>query len=520
MSINRQILNIKFNGEYLPSGVKIKAKSIKIDEGQPGTPTLCEFDIIDNNLNSSPFIWQTMKGMKVEIYEDGNLVFGGQIDVPKTRKINNYPTFTEKIVCIDWIGVLQHRYINKSYPRQLISDIVKDFVDSFLYEDGFFYDSNSIQSSVTKFASINYSYTQSDSAFEEIAGLINWVFWIGPDKKVYFKEKTQNVSTVQLKENESNYIPDSLYVEEDPSQYRTRQILKDVHALTDQLTEKASPTPDKDKAFRVSFPINEKPEIYLSLIENIDDPLETERIDPTQIGISGLDTGLLFYWNKNSSEITQDQDAEDVPTNYYVVVKYIGQYTVDVIEEDASSILYRATIEGTSGKYENVETGNNIEEITVAEDYANALLDRYSGNMPKKISFSSYTMNIQNGFLIDVILPSFNLNSLVSNGYGYLVMDKRIKDMGAGMLLKTYSVVSGDVIGGWINYMKRQYSGEKDFIIREDALVNVPLYNDESLEWSGTLTMKTFDCLYPDNALWPADNLYPGTLTSTVIEYD
>lgn len=512
--------SVKINDEYLPNGVKIEAKSLSITEGQPGNPTVCEFSIIDNNLNGSPFIWQTMKGVKVQVFEDGILIFGGQIDVPKTRKINNHPIFGEKIVCIDWFGILQHRYINKSYPRQLISEIVKDFIDSFLYDDGFYYDSSSIQESTSLYASVNYIYTQSDNAFEEMAGLINWVYWIGPDKKVYFKEKTQNISTVQLIENQSNYLPPSLYVEEDPSEYMNKKILKDVHALTDELTEKASPTPDKDKSFHVSFPINSKPSIFLSLLENIEDPPESDRVDPTQIGIGGLDSGLTFYWNKDQSEITQDQDAEDIPNNKYVVVRYIGQYKIDIIEEDTASINARALIEGTSGKYESVETGNYIESISVAEDYANALLDRYSGNIPNKITFASYTMKIQNGFFIDVILPSFNINSLTSIGEGYMVMDKRSKDVGGNLILNTYVLVNGDAIGGWINYMKSRYQGEKDFTLREDAIVDVPLYQSEILEWAGTLTMKTFDCLFPDNALWPADNLYPGTLTSTVVEYD
>jgi len=190
--------NIKIDGNYLPNGVKVKAKSLTIDEGQPGNPTIANFEIIDNNLNGLPFVWQTMKGLKVEIFEDGVLKFGGQIDVPKTRKINNSPIFGETIVCMDWTGILQHRYINKSYPRLLISDIVKDFIDTFLYNDGFWYDSNSIQETTTKYASINYSYTYAVDAFEEIAGLINWIWWIGPDKKVYFREQTTNISTTQF----------------------------------------------------------------------------------------------------------------------------------------------------------------------------------------------------------------------------------------------------------------------------------------------------------------------------------
>lgn len=511
---------VKIDNEYLPDCVKIKAGSLTINEGQPGNPTVCDFELVDKNLEGAPFIWGTMKGTKVQIYEDGILKFGGQIDVPQTWKINNHPIYGEKIVCIDWMGILQHRTINKSYPRSLISDIAKDFIDSFLYNDGFWYDSLSIPDTTLKYASINYNYTFADKAFAELAGLINWLFWIGPDKKVYFREQSLNTSTIQLIENETNYLPRSLVVEEDPSEYRTKQILRDVNALTDLITEKASPTPDKDRAYRVSFPLNQKPEIYLSLLENIDDPLETERVDPGEVGISGLDTGLTFYWNKDSTEILHDKDADEIPNLHYLVVKYVGKYKIDIIEQDDTAVTSRSLIEGGSGLYENVEKASNIEGISIAESLAEAYLDKYSGNIPLKIGFASYTMDIPNGYFMDVILPSFNIESRISAGGGFLVMDKRYMDNGAGLFLKTYVLVDGAPIGGWIDYVKRQSAGEKDFEVRPDALVSVPILSQETIDFSGQVTIKTFDCLYPSNTLYPNNSLYPGTLTSTVIEYD
>jgi len=461
-----------------------------------------------------------MKGMSIQIYEDGVLKFGGQIDSPKTWKINNNPIFGEKIVAIDWTCILQHRTINKSYPRQLISDIAKDFIDSFLYNDGFWYDSTSIPTTTGKYASVNYSYTYADSAFLELAGLINWLFWIGSDKKIYFRDQSLNISSIQLIENETNYLANSLTIEEDPSGYRTKQVLTDVNALTDTLTEKASPTPDKDRAYRVSFPINSKPEIYLSVLENLNDPLLTERIDPGEVGISGLDSGLTFYWNKGSAEIIHDKDADEIPNLRYLVCKYIGQYRINIIEQDNPSITTRATIEGGSGLYENVESGSHIEGISIAEGLAQAYLNKYSGNIPLKIGFASYTMDIPNGYMMDVILPSFNIESRISTGGGFLVMDKRYIDMGSGLFLKTYVLVDGSPIGGWIDYMKRQSEGTKNFEIRPDALVSIPIISQEGLGLGGAVTIKTFDCLYPDTTLYPAVNLYPGTLTSTVVETD
>lgn len=520
--------SIKINGNYLPEGVQVKTGSVNLNQGQSGERAVLSFSLIDKNLgNGDPFIWSTLCGNKIELYEDGSLIFGGQLDEPMTRKINNHPVYGEQITCVDWHLLTDKNYINKSYPKMLISDCFKLMIDDFLAIDGVWYDSNSIKETTGQYVSINCPYVKASQAFDEMSSLINWQWKIGADKKLYLNEYTSSVGTPII-EHVSNYIPESLNIVDDRSEYRNKQILKDVNALTDgSIPEKATPTPDQDKSFFVRFPLNQKPEIYIT--GNIDNPLVSELVDPREVGIGGIDTGLTFYWNKGSNIIQQDSDAEDIPSDKFVVLKYVGQYQIDIVEQDNTAIAERQAVEGGSGIYVNVESGTEIEGITIAEEKATAMLERYA-RIATKISFSSYTINLNVGQIIDVTIPSFNVDTTKdsdgnpdnSNNFYYLVIEKQIQDVGH-LLRKTYTIIDGAPVGGWIKFFSNLIKPGKDWTIRPDAQVDIPINTEENWDWSGTTTIKVFDCLYPEDdpgGLYPSNLLYPGTLTDTIILND
>lgn len=522
------MFSIKINSNYLPNGVKIKSGSVNLNQGESGQRAVLSFSLIDMNLGpGDPFIWNTLIGNKIELYEDSVLKFGGQLDEPETRKINNHPVYGEKIQCVDWHFLTDRAFINQSYPRMLISDAMKEMIDEFLAIDGLWYDSNSIKETSGQYISINCPYVQASQAFNEMADLINWQWRIGPDKKVYFNEYTAIVGTPII-EHVSNYIPSSLRIWDDRSEYRNKQVLKDVNALTDgTIPEKATPTPDQDKSWFVRFPLNQKPTIYIT--DNIDNPPAVDMVDPREIGIGGLDVGLTFYWNKNNQVIQQDTDADDIPAGKFVVLKYVGQYKIDIIEQDDAAILERQQVEGGSGLYVNIESGSEIEGISIAEEKADAMLERYA-RIATKISFSSYTIDLNVGQIIDITIPSLNVDTTknedgspdTSNNQYYLVMGKKIQDVGR-LLKKSYTLVDGAPVGGWIKFFSNLIKPGKDWTIRPDAKVDIPIEEEESWEWNGTVTMKTFDCLYPRDdpgGLYPSNLLYPGTLTSTTVLND
>ena len=513
--------SIKINNQYLPCGVKIKANSLQITYPQSGQRAVLSFSLVDENKTGVPFVWSTYIGKKVELYENGVLKYGGQLDEPSTRKINNHPILGQILQCVDWHFIADKTYINQSYPRQLISDTVKEMIDDFLADDGIWYDSNSIQTTSGQYISINCPYVFSSDAFNEMADLINWQWRIGPDKKFYFQEYTASLGG-NLIENQSNYIPSSLLITKDRSEYRNKQILKDVNALTDILTEKATPTPDNDRSFVVRFALNQVPEIYIS--SNTTNPSKDDMVDPREIGIGGLETGLDWYWNKGSNIIQQDLEAEEIPSGKFLVVKYVGQYTIDIVETDDAAIIERQSIEGGSGVYSYIESGSEIEGIDIAETKAQAMLEKYS-RIARRLEFSSYTMDFDVGQIIDVQIPSLNIDTITgdpTNDEYFLIIEKRVSTYGK-LMLKSYTLIDGAPVGGWIRFFANLIKPGKDYEIRPNAKVDIPINTEEDWNWGGVVTITTYTPLYPlddPGGLHPSNLLFPGTLTSTAVEND
>lgn len=507
------IFTLKINGNDLPSGVKVKSGSLSINQGKAGEISVLSFVLIDMNTGITPFVWSTLIGQKIELWDHNNvLIYGGQLDEPKTRKINEHPVYGESIACVDWHFLACKTYVNQSYQKQLISETFKDIIDTFLAVDGIWYDATSINTTVGQYVSINCPYVKASDAFNEMAGLINWQWHIAPDKKFYLNDMTSEVGP-PLIEHVTNYISRSLQLSDNRSEYRNVQVLKNVHGLTTTLTEKATPTPDQDNSFIINFPINQVPELYIT--QNIANPDVSELIDPHMVGIGGLDSGLWFYWNKGSNTIQRDNitvGTPTIPAGWYLVVKYVGQFSIDIVEQDAAAISARQLIEGGSGLYYNVEDGSNIEDVTVAQNKALAMLDRYT-HIATIIDVSTFSVKWEVGQLINVNIPSMNINSQ------YLITQKTMKDVG-NLIMTSISMTDGKPMGGWISYFSSWISPGKDWVIRPDAIVEVQITESEKIEWHGDTTIKTFDCLFPANNLWPANNLYPGTLTSTVVESD
>jgi hypothetical protein len=360
-----------------------------------------------------------------------------------------------------------------------------------------------------------------------MANLINWQWKVGPDKKFYLNEYT-TYEGEPLIEHVSNYIPKSLYILDDRNEYRNKQVLKNVNALTSSdIPEKATPNPDSDKSYIVRFPLNQKPEIYET--SNVDNPQPDEMVDPRRVGIGGIDSDKYYYWNKGSNIIQEDNDYTGRDVDKFVVLKYVGQYKIDIIDQDDTAIQDRKDIEGGSGLYINVEDGSEIEGINIAEEKISAMLQRYA-RIAKKLIFSSYSINLEIGEIIDVVTPSFNINTtLLDNGKPdtsnlkyFLVIEKNIQDIGH-LLRKTYTIIDGAPISSWIKYFKSFISPGKEWTIRPDAKVDIAIDNEESFGWAGTVTMRTYNCLYPlddPGGLYPSNLLFPGTLTSTTVMTD
>jgi hypothetical protein len=509
------------DNKNLKEGLKVKASTLKFNFAEPGTVSTLTFDMIDNNISGVPLVKKDIIGKPIKLYDtNGNLEFGGQLDEPEINKIDEYPKYKIKMIALDWHYMTKIKYVNNNYGRQLISDLFKQIVDDYLTLDGIWYDSNSIQETTDLYIAATYDYTLLSDSFDELCELINWQWKIDANKKIYFNDTRTDVGE-SLIENNGRYRPKSLYLNCNRDEYANQQILKNVKGITNQLTEYIGTWFDEVNTFNVLYPINSVPELYESVWENRLNPLISERIDPSLVGIKNVSSpedGYIYFWNKGSTEISKSEDHV-ITSGRYLICKYYGQYSYTIVKTDNSQISARAAVEGTQGLYQFVRDGSEIESLDIGEEKTSALLERYN-QIAKKIKVESYNINWGIGQIVDVIIPSFGISSLVSEGNGYLVIEKKIDNIGH-LFLKSYTLCDGGAIGGWATFYSKWLNYQvKDWTLREEVEISQSYFSEESTNPGGTIVCNKITALAPSTSLAPSTLLAPGTFVSNNTYYD
>ncbi|MFA4922399.1 MAG: hypothetical protein WC611_09745, partial [Candidatus Neomarinimicrobiota bacterium] len=151
-----------------PKNVYVLSKTMNISQGEPGTRAVLSFSIKDE---SNSFYIDDLIGKLIQVWEyvgnDWELIWGGQFDEPKTRKINEKRTMYLQIEGIDHHQICDRIAINQGYPKMYVHTLVKEIIDKYLSTDGIWYDSNSIQTT-TKQISINCPWVYSTQVFTEL----------------------------------------------------------------------------------------------------------------------------------------------------------------------------------------------------------------------------------------------------------------------------------------------------------------------------------------------------------------
>lgn len=487
-------VKIKIDSADLPSGIKLKAGTLSINQAEIGSRTVLSFTLID-----STGLYHPPMGEVVDVYEDDVLIYSGTIDEPREQKINAFPVLREVITVTDWHFVADRHFINESYARQKAGDIIKSILTDYLAQDGII--EGTIEDGID-IGIINSPYIPASQLINEICSLTGYMWRINPDKSLDFMEWGTFLGDAI--DEDSGYLFDSLQTWKDRSEYRNKQILRNVPGVTVELTEVSNPTPNGEiRTFYVRYPLAEKP-----VIEINEAAAGWVPVNADDVGILGVDTGKKWYWNKEVNSFAQDVGETELAIGDAVRLKYKGLYRLTVIMEDPIEIAARKAIEGGSGIYEDVQDAPNQDGLTIATEKATALLRKYGKNA-KKFTMSSYDSTWKVGQICEVSIPTHELSG------EYLVMSLLIQDTG-NQLKRTATFVDGEAIGGWVKFFRSWLESTQELTIRENELIRKIQTIKESGEWEGSYNIKATEQLYPANNLYPSNVLYPGTITLEV----
>jgi hypothetical protein len=402
------------------------------------------FTIVSLNGSYRPAI-----GNPVIVELSGSKIFGGLIDSMRERVIVNQAAHLEfDVDCVSFDSLADIRVIARTYesPTQTLGSIVTDIVTNDFVGDGI---STTNVATGPILSKIVFNYLRGNAAFDLLAELTGYSWWIDPDKNLYFVDRSTVAAPYTLTSASPNFM--SCEVEHLKQDYRNRQYIKAGLGLTTSRTENFVGDGTR-KSFTVAYPVGRVPTF-----------ITVGGVGRT-IGIREVDTGKDWYWQAGSPVLSQDNGAAAVTSGTAIAVTYQGQYPILVAAQDDLQVAQRASVEGTSGYYDEIVDAPDIIDTNSATDYANALLRRYA-RINRRLRVRTLTSGLRAGQLCTVAITQHGLTG------SWLVESVSFRDYNGQTMEFDVTLLDGEAVGGWQGFFSSLSQQARKVEFRENEVI-------------------------------------------------
>lgn len=423
-------------------------------------------------------------GMEVVI-TDGETIFAGTID-DETKYGDLEPRVA--VSCVDFSQLIDKRKVADAFVNTDAGDMVRKFITDVFSQEGV--SEGNIQQGPTLTAAV-FPYENGNEAMNKLATLSGYAWEINALKELNFFDRSTYRAPFDLTDDSQNYK--DLRVKTTRGQYRNRQYVRAGQNITQEILNwKPSPSPDGvSRTFVVRLPVATKPRIYVNSVE----------IDPSDIGIGGLDSSKKWYWNKGSNALTQDEAEGVLVSTDVLEISFKGLYPIIVVADDPAEISSRKTAEGGTGIHEALDQEPNIDTQSAAFDFAQGKLDRF-GYIPKIVTWNTTHPGLKAGQLISIT------NAQKGLAGDFLVESVSARDAG-NITRYDIKALDGSALGGWEQLFKTLLQGGKQLVIRENEVLVLLNSIYELGNWSEVLNSSIYPCPVPSDTLYPSEELIP-----------
>lgn len=416
--------------------------------------------------------------------------------------------YTVEIEVVDFNQIADRRIVANLYENMAPYEIIEDVVKNYVYEENL--DISNVKPPSDQIQKVVFSYIPFSKVLDDLAKLMGAFWYIDYYKRLHFFLRSAKVNNDLLIESICDC---DLSVEDDQlcvmlkkegcfggmrvgeiGVRRTRENLRNVQFViagydTTTLNTEFFNGDNERRTFTVEYDVSS---LLLDGDGNIDlSSIKVGGVNATSIATKGSQGYKDAQWvyEKGSKEFTYNDAlaaipfGTDIEINFYGLIKKIGSF------RDRASIGYRARIENNSGIYEEVHDDESIESLQYANDYAFGLVQRHK-NILNKFRFSTDENVMEIGDLVDVNIPDLDIVSYISSNGGYLVVDKRIRDINGKSFRITYELVDGTFANGWQDFWKKiDFFGRQLRLNEQAALtVIVPTEDDGGVKQTVTVT--------------------------------
>jgi hypothetical protein len=420
--------------------------------GSLGTRTAASLQTVDH----PPFVDGVEVGQVVEIRDEtSNLIFAGTVDSVEEEIDASKRLRVKRLACVDYTQIADRHLVayvykpDEEHPTVSAGDVIKDIVARFFTYGGVAegVDTSLVEGgpAIEKFV---FNYVPASQAFDDIAELAGYIWYIDYEKRLHFTPKDRNAAPFGLTETSLNWH--NLKITESRELYRNRQIVRAGTALTDERTDTVIASEADQKLFEVSYPVGTASAVTVGGVAKT-------------LGVTGLHEGRDFYWSYGSNVLT----AEVAPgVGAAVALTYQGMFPILVDERLDTEILTRRALEGGTGVYEAIADDPAINVQNIAVTKALAYLRKH-GVIPQVIRFETNAPGLRPGQLLSVDIPAAGL------GDNYLVESVSMRDMQGAVNRYTVTAVSGDALGGWLEWFSALARQAQKFVLYDEDQVGM-----------------------------------------------
>ncbi len=367
------------------------------------------FDTLDPPLTLQPIL----------AIVDGEKYFGGLIMRVKAIEVQGNESYMEwQIDAVGWEVIVYGRTTGEptdstsiiaqpvfgQFDNALPTAIIKYLVVHALGSEGFDFVSFSDGDEVV-IPSFKVSYSPCGGAFDNVITTgtqgdpPQWLHWFcSPDKKIVVSDD-QNGPAAPFDITDDSPSEDytiGFELDEDGDTFVNRVIVREGNQVSDPIP--TTFTGDgSNRNFNVSGPLAGEPTITLDG-------------NPQTVGIQGVNTGKNWYWNLNSTGITQD--AADTPPGVGIEVVVTAPQFQDGFATfyNGDAIDFASARQGGTGYHESVQQQDNPSSLVDGETYAKAIGEQF-GVIPKKVTIRTFKNGLKVGMNILVNRVRWNVNS-------------------------------------------------------------------------------------------------------------
>lgn len=391
-------------------------------------------------------------GQDIEIIYLGELLFRGTIDEIGTQDTPSAGTAFHSIRGVDYNQLADRFVVAKNYEvagqtlRDIVVDLVLNQAEGWLAIEGvttdYVEEGPPIQ--VAKF-----NYRTMRECFDDLANATGYLWMIDPWKRLIFFDRTRYGAPFKLGIG-GIYNYKAMLSRRERRNYRNRQFLRAGFQKTDPKFEKFAGN-GKDTTFTLKLPVAGAPTVQKNSVAQT-------------VGVRGKDDDEAFQWyyQEKDKQISQRSGDTVLTSSDELRVDYIGLFPIIIDAENDREIAARKAVEGGTGIYSDVETDEEIDDLTLANEKVDELIRRF-GTLHTTIEVDTPVWGLRAGQLLDVAHPDLT----TANGK-FLVSRVGIRDRGDYRLRASIEATSGELDGGWVGFFKRLIASGKKVAIREN----------------------------------------------------